>query len=433
MSTARRIVTASAMFVVAAGICAAQSIAPAHSGTVHYFEGDVTVDGAKLVSQVARFTEMKEQSVLQTGLGRAEILLTPGVLLRVGENSSVKMLDNRLISTRVEFISGIAMVEALDAGNDVKDPPVTIIYKDLQAQPVHYGVFELTSEPGELRVFKGEARIVANGSTVNVKDGNLVNLTTASLATAKFDAKQGDDLYLWSRDRSAYLSAGNMSSARTLGASGYGNSFGTMNGPMNGLGYGNGYGMGYGSGYAYTGWNPAMWSGFSGGWYYNSYLNMYSYLPFSGTIYSPFGYGFYNPVTIGYAYTPGYYWAGSGGSRTGTTTGVPLATLPPVGSTKTSGAPQLPRLGLTASFRPTLASPARGTEPGAPTSSLASRGAFAAANAANNGMFGSNARGAINPGAATATNAPLTTMSAPVSVAPAAAAAAPARAAVGRR
>ena len=70
-----------------------------------------------------------------------------------------------------------------------------------------------------------------------------------------------------------------------------------------------------------------MWNGFSGGWYYNSYLDMYSYIPFAGTMYSPFGYGYYNPLTIVNVYTPGYYWNGAGGSRTGTTTGVPLSTI----------------------------------------------------------------------------------------------------------
>src|SRR5579863_4449544 len=155
----RQLVSTAAMAVFAAALCSAQNIAPAHSGTVHYFEGDVTVDGVKLVSQVARFTEMKEQSELHTGMGRAEILLTPGVLLRVGENSSVKMLDNRLMSTRVEFVSGISMLEAVDAGSTVKDPPVTIVYKDFQAQPVHFGLFEMTSQPSQLRVFKGEAKV----------------------------------------------------------------------------------------------------------------------------------------------------------------------------------------------------------------------------------------------------------------------------------
>jgi hypothetical protein len=380
-SVSRQLLSSAALAVFAAALCSAQNIAPAHSGTVHYFEGDVTVDGVKLVSQVARFTEMKEQSELHTGLGRAEILLTPGVLLRVGENSSVKMLDNRLMSTRVEFLSGIAMLETVDAGSTVKDPPVTIVYKDFQAQNVHFGVFEMTSMPGQVRVFKGEAKVLGNDTAVTVKEGNAIDLTT-TMAVAKFDAKDGDDLYLWSRDRSAYLSAGNMSSARTLANSGYGNGYGYGNamGYSNmGMGYG---GLGFGSGYAYTGWNPAMWNGFSGGWYYNSYLNMYSYMPFAGTMYSPFGYGYYNPITIAYVYTPGYYWTGAGGARTGTTTGVPLATLPTTGTTKTGSAPALPRLGLTASLRPSLASPAPGTAPGSATASVSSRGGVGAAGSA---------------------------------------------------
>src|SRR5580658_5234690 len=122
MSMHRRLLSSAAVLVFTAGLGSAQNVAPAHSGTVHYFEGDVTVDGVKLAPQVGRFTEMKEQSVLQTGLGRAEILLTPGVILRVGENSSVKMLDNRLLSTRVEFVSGIAMLESVEGESSIKDP-----------------------------------------------------------------------------------------------------------------------------------------------------------------------------------------------------------------------------------------------------------------------------------------------------------------------
>ena len=409
MSTTLRLLTPAALIVFTSAFCAAQNIAPAHSGTVHYFEGDVTVDGVKLVSQVARFTEMKEQSVLQTGMGRAEILLTPGVLLRVGENTSVKMLDNRLISTRVEFVSGIAMLEAVDSGTTVKDPPVTMIYKDFEAQPVRFGIFEMKSEPSELRVFKGEARVTGNATSVNVKDGSMIDLAT-TMAANKFDAKEGDDLYLWSRDRSAYLSAGNMSSAQTLATSGYGANAGCGSG----LGYGNsmygtglGYGsrMGYGTVYPYAGWNPSMWNGFSGGWYYNQCMNMYSYIPFAGTMYSPFGYGFYNPVTIAYAYAPGYYWGGAGGPRTGTTIGVPLSNLPVAGSTKTTGGlTQLPRLGATASIRPTLNAPARGTEPGSPTASVRARNGFAStsstSSAAGNNTATSTVRAAAPVAAA---------------------------------
>lgn len=354
----RHLLYSAAMLVVTAALGTAQNIAPAHSGTVHYFDGDVSVDGVKLVSQVARFTDLKEQSVLHTGMGRAEILLTPGVVLRVGENTSVKMLDNRLVSTRLEFLSGTAMVESIDSGTSVKDPAVTIIYKDFEATAVRNGIFEMTSQPGQLRVFKGEARVTGNGASVNVKEGNLIGLTM-TMATAKFDAKEGDDLYLWSRDRSAYLAAGNMSSARALATSGYGASSSSCVTPgyTNAVGY---VGSGYGYSSPYIGWNPAMWNGFSGGWYYNQCLNMYSYMPFAGTIFSPFGYGFYNPVTIGYVYAPNYYWAGAGGAKTGTTTGLPLQTLAPTSTTR----PTLPRLGTTATVRPALTAATRTTQGG---------------------------------------------------------------------
>src|SRR5580692_11686409 len=76
-------------------LCSAQTVTSAHSGTLHYFDGDVSIDGVAVQAKVARFSEIKEQSVLSTGLGRAEVLLTPGVFLRVGENTSIRMLDNR--------------------------------------------------------------------------------------------------------------------------------------------------------------------------------------------------------------------------------------------------------------------------------------------------------------------------------------------------
>lgn len=406
-----------------AALCSAQSIAPAHSGTVHYFEGDVTVDGVKIVSQVARFTELKEQSVLQTGLGRAEILLTPGVILRVAENSSIKMLDNRLMSTRVEFLSGSAMMESIDAGTSIKDPAVTIIYKNFEAQYVHNGLFELKSQPGELLVYKGEARVTGNGAAVNVKENNRIDLTI-TMATSKFDSKDGDDLYGWSRDRSAYLAAGNMASARALSNSGYVGGYANANGCASGSGYNTGAAyigsMGYGSGYPMLGWNPNMWRGFNGGWYYNQCLNMYSYMPFAGTMYSPFGYGLYNPMTIGYVYAPAYYWSGAGGAKTGTTTGIAMPTLAAPGST--AKLPTLPRLGTTATAAPTLSTATRTTLPA---------GFGGAATFRNTGFANQNS-GSIQPSSGSS-NAVSVRAAAPPALAAPAAAAAPAARGGGRR
>jgi len=366
-----------------------QSVVSAHSGTLHYFDGDVSIDGQKVQSKVGKFSEIKDNSVLSTGLGRAEVLLTPGVFLRLGENSSMKMLDNRLLSTRLEILSGTAMVESDDPNLSVKDPAVTILYKDYEIQPVKFGIFEISSEPSQLKVFKGQASVVAGSNRVVVKDGRLMPFA-AGLVSEKFDEKQGDDLYLWARDRSAYLSAANMSSARTLASNGY---------TQDGL---------YAGGYSGLGFNDR----FRGGWYYNSFLNMYTYMPYGGTAWSPFGYGYFSPYTIYSYYMPGnYYWYG-GSPRAGSA-GVPLTTS----GTSALAASQVSRIGAGTATHPTLSSPIRGTNGFSATNGAVANPGFGGG---ARGDFGAATRGGFgNPGFNSSVNNNAGFNSAPVRSAPA--------------
>ncbi len=257
----------------------AQTITSAHSGTVHYFEGDVSIEGQVLVAKPARFPELKLQEVLRTGQGRAELLLTPGVFLRVAENSAVRMLDNRLLSTRVEVVSGSAMVESEDPRMSIKDSPVTLVYRDYEVRMVKHGLVEVNADPAEVKVFKGEAEVSAAANRAVIKEGRLVPLA-AGLVAEKFDAKTADDLYLWARDRSESLSAANMASARSISSS-----------------------------YADGGrsWN--------GGWYYNPHMSMFTYVPAQGSYSSPFGFGFFSPAAIYSAYSPVYSFYGAAAPR----------------------------------------------------------------------------------------------------------------------
>src|ERR1700743_3590077 len=145
------------LIAATAAVCSAQSVISAHSGTLHYFEGDVSVDNGSVQSKPGRFSEVKKQSVLCTAQGRAEVLLTPGVFLRVGENSAIKMLDNRLVSTRVAILSGTGIVESDDPQMSVRDSPVTLIYRDYVIRLVKRGLVEISSNPAQLKVYKGEA------------------------------------------------------------------------------------------------------------------------------------------------------------------------------------------------------------------------------------------------------------------------------------
>lgn len=310
-----RIATSVVLLAAAAVAAPAQMIVSAHSGTLHYYEGDVSIDGVQVNSRPGHFEEIKEQSVLRTARGRAEVLLTPGVFLRVGENSAVRMLDNRLASTRVELVSGSATVESDAQTSDnrkYKSPAVTLIFKSYEIEPVKDGLLEINSDPAQVRVFKGEARVQAGDNAATVKDGHEVFLT-AALVTDKFDEKTAaDDNYIWARDRSAVVSAANMSSARMLANSSGGSLWngGYAGGPLwaSSL-YGYGAGM------------------FGGGWYLNPYLGMYTYMPMSGFAFSPFGYGFYSPYVINSVYMPGgSYWYGGSGARTASVIGRPVAT-----------------------------------------------------------------------------------------------------------
>src|SRR3984885_15118989 len=188
-----RIASTVVLIAMTAAAGSAQSVTSAHSGTLHYFDGDVSIDGTPVLSEAGRFSEIKEQSVLRTAQGRAEVLLTPGVFLRVGENSAIKMLDNRLVSTRVEILSGTVIVESDDPQMSIKDSRVALIYGDYEIRLVKHGLVEISSDPAQMKVYQGEALVSAANDRATVREGRLLPIS-AALLTEKFNDKVGDGL-----------------------------------------------------------------------------------------------------------------------------------------------------------------------------------------------------------------------------------------------
>ena len=198
-----------AFFSVFAGLVHAQSIVSTHSGVVHFFEGTVSIDGQKLEPKFGRFDEIKPGSELRTERGRAEVLLTPGVLLRVDENTSVRMVSNKLADTRLDLVSGAA---ALDSRNAAPGAPVLIGYKDYQMRFAHSGHYRFDSAPAALKVDEGEADVLLKDKTVVVKAGQMLALSTPLTARTAAIRDQ-DGLDRWDDDRSGRISADNKSAA----------------------------------------------------------------------------------------------------------------------------------------------------------------------------------------------------------------------------
>src|ERR1700682_2753424 len=107
-----------AIGVLLSGSASAQYMISAHSGVVQSVDGRAYLNGQPVQPKFGQFPDIKENEEFRTEEGRAEILLTPGVFLRMGENSSIRMLSTRLTDTRVEVLSGSAMIESNEIPKD---------------------------------------------------------------------------------------------------------------------------------------------------------------------------------------------------------------------------------------------------------------------------------------------------------------------------
>lgn len=62
----------------------------AKPGSINYFEGKVRLNERTLDQEMIGKTFLSRNDMLATGKGKAEILLMPGVFLRIGDNSSIR-------------------------------------------------------------------------------------------------------------------------------------------------------------------------------------------------------------------------------------------------------------------------------------------------------------------------------------------------------
>lgn len=287
------------LWLAAALVCGAWSSAfaqnaiSAKAGLVQVADGEVFVNDQAIQHSVSQFADLKNKDVLTTGDGRTEVLLTPGAFLRMRDDSGIRMISTRLSDVRMEMVKGEAIVEVAEL---LTDNSITVSIGSASFELRKGGIYQFNGEPGRIRVYQGEALATEGEKTVTVKAGHQFANNGGAWALGHFDPKETDALYRWSSRRSGDIAVANVSAAHQAGTSygGYGGYSG-YSGYMN-TGMYSGMGGLYGSGIY----------GAGGSWFYNPYFGMYTFMPFGGTAWSPFGYAYYTPVTVGtvYAYAP---------------------------------------------------------------------------------------------------------------------------------
>jgi hypothetical protein len=250
----------------------------ARPGVVNYIEGTAYINDAKVSAKTIGKTYLNANDTLSTDNGKAEVLLTPGVFLRVGNDSEIRMISPSLTKTEVGVTKGEAMVEVAQL---VKQNDIEIVDHGATIKLEKVGLYRFTADDTPVaETLEGKAQIQEDDKKVDLGKGRKVVLT-ASLKPEKFDTKQqdhSDDLFAWSKVRDEYDSAASFAAAKQI--------------QVNNNYFGGGWGYGFGP-----------------GWLWNSGWNSWAWLPGDGAFFSPFGYGFFAPAYVGYApvmYAPVY-------------------------------------------------------------------------------------------------------------------------------
>ena len=236
-------------------------------GTLNYLEGQASINGKQVTATTGTEVAAPGQ-VLDTQNGKVEMLLTPGVFLRLGEQSEARMVSAGLADTEVELNKGQATIEA---DYWTKDNRLIVDEAGARTEILKKGLYALNSQPPYLQVLDGKAKFTLNDQSVDVgKDRQPVVEASGKLKTEAFDKKavHEDSLLRWSRLRSGYEAQANFDAARTV----------IVN----------------------NGW-------YGPGWYWGPGFGYWSFLPADGILYSPFGWGFYSPF---YVYGGPYFYGG---------------------------------------------------------------------------------------------------------------------------
>ena len=248
---------------------------PPQPGTINYIEGQVSIGAQALTENSVGSAKLAAGQSLSTQSGRAELLLTPGIILRVNNNSSIQMVSPGLADTIMTLNKGRAIVEV---NQILPQNNIRIGENSASTQLEKAGLYDFDADRGLIRVFDGKAVVQLGGHQIEVKSGRQLSLNaTGKLKSQKFDkTAYTDDFYRWASLRSSYLAQANVDAARRYaGASGFA---------------------------------PSVWYG--DGWYWNSGFDAYTFIPGDGSFFDPFGWGFYSPW---FAFGAPYFGYGYGG------------------------------------------------------------------------------------------------------------------------
>ncbi|MGA7909745.1 MAG: FecR domain-containing protein, partial [Candidatus Sulfotelmatobacter sp.] len=136
-------------------------------------EGQASIGDQSLNSKSIGSVELQPGQSLTTETGKAEILLTPGVFLRVGNYSSVKMISPSLTDTELRVDGGHAMIEVAEIH---RENDIRVAANGATARLLKTGLYGIDLKQDQLRVYDGKASVQDDGREITIKGGRELSL-----------------------------------------------------------------------------------------------------------------------------------------------------------------------------------------------------------------------------------------------------------------
>ena len=240
-------------------------VPPARVGTLEYVEGSASIDGRAVAGNQSQLPVLDNGQLLGTASGHAEMLLTPGVFLRLDKSTKARLENASLTDTRLRLEQGAAMLEV---DNLHKDNLIRVDVGPGTVQVLKNGLYRFEAVPAQVLVLNGQ--VEASGNDQIWKAGKHHEISFSPGPTvAKYQSLPDDDLSKWSRLRSEYEAEASVASAQYFVDSGWG------------------------WGYPY--------------WYWNPWFDTWTWFPANGWLMNPYGFGYFSPMAV-YSYFPMRYY-----------------------------------------------------------------------------------------------------------------------------
>ena len=219
---------------------------------INHVEGTAVLNGEQLSNE--KTAAFPDSGVLNTEEGRVEVLLTPGVFLRMDSHSSLTMILRSPTRANLNLTKGKVLIEVVHLGkNDIR-----VSIGGCSAVPAGAALYELDASEKRLQVYEGQVLQQCPVGNVHLGRGYASMLDSGlDPREQRFDTNSADALYAWSAQAAEYEAEASYGSALKLTSIPVGNA-----------------------------------------WYWNDRMRCWTFIPRGGIIPGLFGWAFAAPLDL---------------------------------------------------------------------------------------------------------------------------------------